>query len=125
MVINTLVNEVEELICANACSDRCIDVARYFECKHPCCIKTALMLDWCIECGCNIKNKEKVRLVELSPHKRCLSDNYYKTCLKAWNARARMARRSKTQTHRQTRPHAWHGPTPTSGAKPASAGRTR
>ena len=95
MVINTLVNEVEELICANACSDRCIDVARYFECKHPCCIKTALMLDWCIECGCNIKNKEKVRLIEFSVHKRCLSDNYVKTCLKAWSARARMAKEAK------------------------------
>jgi len=92
MVINTLVNEVEELICANACSDRCIDVARYFECKHPCCIKTALMLDWCIQCGCDNKYKEKVRLIEFSVHKRCLSDNYVKTCLKAWNASARMAK---------------------------------
>ena len=95
MVINTLVNEVEELICANACSDRCIDVARYFECKHPCCIKTALMLDWCIQCGCNNKYKEKVRLIEFSVHKRSISDFYAKTCLKVWNSRARMAKETK------------------------------
>ena len=45
--------EVEQLICANACSNNCFEVARYFECKHPCCIKTAIMCNWCTECGCN------------------------------------------------------------------------
>ena len=45
--------EVEELICANACSKNCFEVTRYFECKHPCCIKTVYMCGWCIECGCN------------------------------------------------------------------------
>ena len=45
--------EVEELICANACSKNCFEVNRYFECKHPCCIKTVHMCPWCIECGCS------------------------------------------------------------------------
>ena len=45
--------EVEELICANACSKNCFEVNRYFECKHPCCIKTVYMCGWCIECGCS------------------------------------------------------------------------
>ena len=45
--------EVEELICVNACSKNCFGVNRYFECKHPCCIKTVLMCPWCIECGCD------------------------------------------------------------------------
>ena len=47
------------LVCANACSDKtqCYNLKPYWTCGHICCVKTAVAINWCIQCGCNSRAK--------------------------------------------------------------------
>ena len=46
--------------CVNACSnaDYCFDVDKWFDCCHYQCKRTTIILNYCIECGNNIKVKQ-------------------------------------------------------------------
>ena len=52
-------NGERKMACVNACSDkqRCFMLKPYYTRGHVMCFKSGMAISWCIQCGCNARNK--------------------------------------------------------------------
>jgi hypothetical protein len=69
--------------CANACTDKssCVNVAKWFDCNHTQCVRTTVILNYCIWCGNDVRVKQYDKRCRMCRGKYTLDDdNLCQTC---------------------------------------------